>query len=181
MEVFNEQVVKRAKKPRNLIIKILAVFLLIAIPTLCFVLAPLVLAYLIYVGFFLFLGGIYVVWYIFNIQKVDFEYSVVGDELKIAKIIALRKRKKICTVPIRDIEMVEKSDEKISNIRFMKTFVAARDIDAKDENYYVVFNSVAYGRCLLIFTPNEQILQGMKPFLNKDIVLQLFYHRNIGR
>ena len=63
-------------------------------------------------------------------------------------------------------------------MRFTKTFVAARDIDADDENYYAVFNSTAYGRCVLIFTPNEQILQGMKKYLNKDIMIKLFYSNN---
>lgn len=179
MDTFNEQVIKRAKKPKNTIAKFLAVFLLIAIPALCIALIPILkIAYLVYVAFFIFIAGIYVVWYVFTIQKVDFEYSVVGDELNISKIIALRKRKKVCKVPIREIEMVEPSDEKIADIRFMKTFVAAQDADAKEGNYYVVYNSVAYGRCLLVFTPNEQILQGMKPFLNKDIVLKLFYKRN---
>ncbi len=181
MDIFNEQVVKKAKKPKNLIIKILSVFLLITIPALCVILAPIVeLTYLIYVGFFILLGGIYIVWYVFNVQKVDFEYSVVGDELNIAKVIALRKRKQICKVPIREVEIIEKTDDEISKMRFMKTFSAARDIDKKDENYYLVYNSVAYGRCLLIFTPNEQILRGMKPYLNKDIVLKLFYNRNVG-
>lgn len=52
-------------------------------------------------------------------------------------------------------------------MRFLKTFIAARDIDSKDENYFAVFNSPAYGRCLLVFTPNEDILNGMKPHLNK--------------
>lgn len=41
----------------------------------------------------MFVGGIYVVWYVFSIQKVDFEYSVSGNELEIAKVVALRKRK----------------------------------------------------------------------------------------
>lgn len=65
-------------------------------------------------------------------------------------------------------------------MRFTKTFIAARDVDVKDDNYYAVFNSPAYGKCLLIFSPNEQILQGMKPYLKKDIVIKLFYNRNVG-
>ena len=71
MEIFNEQLVKRVKKPKQLIIKILSVALLITIPALCIALAyPLNLAYLIYVAFFIFLIGIYIVWYVFSIQRV---------------------------------------------------------------------------------------------------------------
>ena len=178
MEVFNEQVVKTVNKPVNVIIRILAVMLLILVPLICILLAYVITAYMIYVGLFLFIGGIYVVWYVFSQQKVDYEYSVNGDELDIAKVISLRKRKRVCKVPIRDIEKLDKGEKTIENMRFTKTFVAARAIDADDENYYAVFNSTAYGRCVLIFTPNEQILQGMKKYLNKDIMIKLFYRNN---
>lgn len=177
MEGFNEQVVKRVNKPINLIIKILSVMLLIAVPVACVLLAYVITAYLIYVGLFLLMGGIYVVWYVFSSQKVEYEYSISGDELDISKIISLRKRKRVCKVSIRDIEKLDKGEKTIENMRFSKTFIAARDIDKDDENYYAVFNSTAYGRCVLIFTPNEQILEGMKKYLNKDIMIKLFYGR----
>ncbi len=180
MNNFNEQVVRRANKPKNLIIKIVAVLLLILVPATIFALAFVITAYLVYVAFFVFLGGIYAVWYVFSIQKVDFEYSVSGNELTVAKVIALRKRKNICKIQINEIERLEKDDTEIKKMRFLKTFIAARDIDAKDENYFAVFNSPAYGRCLLVFTPNEDILNGMKPHLNKNIVVQLFYKRKMS-
>lgn len=180
MEGFNEQVVKRANKPKNLIIKILSVLILIMIPIVFSVLAFVITAYMFYIGLFLFMGGIYVVWYIITSQTVEFEYSVAGDELEISKVISLRKRKRVCKVSIREIEKLEKGEKSVAGIRFTKSFIAARDIDADSENYYAVFNSAAYGKCLLIFSPNEQILEGMKRYLNKDIVLKLFYNRNAG-
>lgn len=179
MEGFNEQVVKRAKKPKNLIIKIIAVMLLILVPVLCIMLAYVITSYLIYVGFFLFLIGIYVVWYVFSSQRVEYEYSVSGDELDVSKIISLRKRKRICKVKIREIEKLEKGEKSIDGMRFFKSFIAAADIDKDEENYYAVFNNPEYGRCLLIFTPNEQILQGMKSNLNKNIMLKIFYNKNV--
>lgn len=180
MEGFNEQVVKRANKPKNMIIKIISVLILIMIPIIFSVLSFAITAYMFYIGLFLFIGGIYVVWYIITSQKVEFEYSVAGDELEISKIISLRKRKRVCKVPIREIEQLEKGAKSVDGAKFSKSFIAARDIDADDENYYAVFNSAAYGKCLLIFSPNEQILEGMKRYLNKDIVLKLFYNRNAG-
>ena len=180
LEGFNEQVVKRANKPINLFIKIISVIILIAIPIVFSFLAFAVTAYMFYVGLFLFIIGIYVVWYIISSQKVEFEYSVAGGELDVSKVISLRKRKRICKVPVREIEKLEKGEKSVNSMRFSKTFIAARDIDADSENYYAVFNSAAYGKCLLIFTPNKQILEGMKKYLNKDIVIKLFYNRNAG-
>ena len=112
LEGFIEQVVKRVNKPKQLIIKIVAVLLLITVPLGVALLAPVVgIPYLIYVGFFIFIGGIYAVWYVFSQQKVDFEYSVTDDELSVAKIISLRKRKNLCKVKIRDIERLDKGEK----------------------------------------------------------------------
>ncbi len=177
LEGFNEQVVKRVNKTAQLVIKILSFVLLITVPIVCVLLAN-IIPYMVFVGLFLFLGGIYIVWYVVTSQRVEFEYSVSGDELDISKIISLRKRKRICKVPIREIEKLEKGEKSIEGIKFLKCFQAAHDIDKDEENYYAVFNSPAYGKSLLIFTPNEQILEGMKKYLNKDIVLKLFYKRN---
>lgn len=179
MEVFNEQVVKRVNKSAQLVIKILSFVLLITVPIICVLLANKIM-YMAFVGLFLFIGGIYIVWYVVTSQRVEFEYSVSGDELDISKIISLRKRKRICKVPIREIEKLEKGEKSVEGIKFLKCFQAAHDIDKDEENYYAVFNSPAYGKSLLIFTPNEQILEGMKKYLNKDIVLKLFYNRNAG-
>ena len=96
MEGFNEQVVKRTNNLKHTLIKVLAVLLLITIPLVCVLLAGIITSYLAVVGFFLLIGGIYVVWYVFSCQKVEYEYSLAGDELDISKIFALRKRKRIC-------------------------------------------------------------------------------------
>lgn len=179
LDTFNEQIVKRAKKPKQLLIKILAVVLLFTVPALCIALAYVITPYMIYVGLFIFIAGIYIVWYVFNTQKVEYEYSVAGGELDVAKVIALRKRKRICKVKIGDIDILGKGEKTIEGMRFTKQFVAAGDLSRDDENYFAVYNDPAYGKCLLIFTPNEKILGAMKNSLKKDIVLKLFYHRNV--
>lgn len=177
MEIFNEQLVKRANGPKQLIIKILSVVMLITLPALCILLAyPLEIAYLIYLAFFLFLFGIYIVWYVFSIQRVEYEYSVSGGIIEISKIIALRKRKTMCKLQISDIEILDKDEKAIDSMRFAKRIEAFADINDKN-NYYAVFNSAAYGRTLLVFAPNEKILNAMKGHLKKDIVLKIFYRR----
>ena len=102
MEIFNEQLVKRAKKPKQLIIKILSVALLITIPALCIALAyPLNLAYLIYVAFFIFLIGIYIVWYVFSIQRVEYEYSVSGGIICFKDYCSKKKKNNVQTADKR--------------------------------------------------------------------------------
>ena len=179
MDGFNEQVVKKAKSTKDLLVKIISVLTLITLPVICVLLASYI-PYLVFVAFFILVGGIYLVWYIFHMLKVDYEYSINGDHLVVAKIIDLRARKLVCKVPIREIEKLEIGEKSIETMRFSKSFTAARDINCDNENYYLVYNNAAYGRCLLVFSPNEKILQAMKPYLNKEIVLKLFYNRNVG-
>ncbi len=177
MDIFNEQLVKRANAPKQLIIKILSVVMLITIPLVCILLAyPLNLAYLIYLAFFIFLIGIYVVWYVFSIQKVEYEYSVSSGVLEISKIIALRKRKSMCKLQISDIDILDKDEKAIDKMHFAKRIEAFADIN-DENNYYAVFNSAAYGKTLLVFAPNEKILNAMKGHLKKDIVIKIFYKR----
>ena len=176
---FNEQVVKRVNKPKQLIIKIVAVTIEVMLPFIAAAIAIITgVQYIFVVGLFLTLAGIYGVWYVFSQQKVEYEYSVAGSDLDIFRIISLRKRKPVCRVPIGEITALTKDEKEIENVRVTKTFIAARDIDAKDENYFVMFNSPAFGKCLLVFSPNEQILEGMRPHLDKMIVLKVFYKNN---
>ena len=97
MEGFNEQVVKRDKTAKSLVIKIVAVVLLFVIP-LTLVFLGRFIPYMAMVGLFVFIGGIYVVWWVFTSQKVEYEYSINGDMLNIAKIISLRRRKRVCDI-----------------------------------------------------------------------------------
>lgn len=176
MEGFNEQSVARVNKGKQLAIRIIAVAVWLMIPVLGAAIAIIThIQYVFIVGIFVFLAGIYGLWYVFSSQKVEFEYSVAGKELGVAKIIALRKRKKLCTVPINEIEELTQDESKIENARITKTYYAARDMGAKDELYYALFNDPAYGRCLLVFSPNEQILNGMRPHLDKRLVIELFF------
>lgn len=179
MAVFNEQTVKRVTKPKQIIIKIISLLLLFIVPIGCAMLSiPLNLSYMFVIAFFLFIIGIYVVWYVWNIQRVDFEYSANSGTLDISKIIALRKRKRLCKLQINDIEILTKNQSKIDNMRFQKQIIAAGDVDNKEETYYAVFNSSAYGKTLLVFSPNEQILNAMKPNLKRELWVDLFYKKS---
>ncbi len=171
---FVEQVVKRDKTAKNMAIKILAVTLLIVIP-LIFVFLGRFVPYLVMVGFFLFIGGIYVVWWIFTSQRVEYEYSINGDSLDVHRIVSLRKRKKICSIPIKDIESMKLGDSEVRDRNFRKVYVAAKNMNDTENNRYAVFVEPTYGKCLLVFNPNDDILNAMKPYMQRELVVELFY------
>ena len=76
---------------------------------------------------------------------------------------------------LQSAEMLEKGDDKIKTMHFRKVYEAAKDVSDTKENYYAVFNEIAYGKSLLIFNPNDTVLKAMKPYLEKSIMLKIFY------
>ncbi|MEE1104484.1 MAG: hypothetical protein UH083_00875 [Ruminococcus sp.] len=178
MEGFIEQVVKRDKTAKSLAIKIISVALLFVIPLTFVFLARFISFYLALVGFFIFVGGIYVVWWIFTSQKVEYEYSVNIDTLDIAKVISLRRRKRMLSIEIKDIEMLEFGDKNIADMHFRKVYPAAKNINDTENNVYAVFTEQAYGKCLLVFNPNEEILNAMKPHMKRELVVKIFYKKD---
>lgn len=180
MEVFNEQVVKRKTNAKKIAIIIITLALLVLVPFTCCALAVLglVIPYMIYVGLFIFIIGIYVAWYVITSQRVEFEYSVATGTLDIAKVISKRKRKNMIKLEVKDIDLFCKiDDERLSKLHFAKRIVAAENPNDIENTYCLVFNSPAYGRTLIMFTPNEKIKNAMKPTLKKNIVLEMFYNR----
>ncbi len=178
MEGFVEQVVKREMTAKNLMIKIMAVALEIILPLFFVMLANLTsVFYLVMVGLFVFIGGLYIVWYVFTSQKVEYEYAVNGDVLDVAKIVSLRKRKRLCRVTIKDIDLLEVGDANIQDMHFRKMAMAAKNAKNTKENYFAVYTMPAYGKCLLVFNPNENILQAMKPHMKKELMIKLFYRK----
>lgn len=180
MDVFNEQIVKRKRTAKSIAIIVATITLLFLVPFSCCALAVLglVIPYMIYVGLFIFIIGIYLAWYIITSQRVEFEYSVAGGTLDIAKIISKRKRKRVIKLDVKDIDLFCKIDDKrLETARVSKRIIAAGDPNDVHNTYSVIYNSPAYGKTLILFTPNEKIRNAMKSSLKKEIVLEMFYNR----
>lgn len=178
MDIFIEQVVKRKRNVRSVGIIVLVISLLILLPVLCGALAFVITPYFAYIGLFVLIIGIYLAWYFITSQRVEYEYSVTGGTLDVSKIISKRKRKRITRVEIKDIDLFCKiNDKRINEKNYAKHFMAAADLKDNENTYAAVYNNPAQGRTILMFTPNEKIREGMKDYLKKDIVLEMFYHR----
>ncbi len=179
-DIFIEQLVKKKRSLKDRVIFIAVILMVILIPVTFVVLAmkKIVVAYFIYIAFFFLIFGIWFIWFVRSHQNVEFEYQVVQDILVVSKIIAKRKRKEIMKLDVRTVDKLEKGDDpEIQKMNFVKVYDAAEH-SADDKNTtYAVYQHAALGRCALLFNPNERVLNGMKPYLKKDIVLKIFYNR----
>lgn len=179
-DIFIEQLVKKKRTFKDRVIFIAVILMVILIPTTFVILATqkLVVAYFIYVAFFLLCFGIWFIWFVRSHQNVEFEYQVVQDTLVVSKIIAKRNRKEIMKLDVRTIDLLEKGDNpEVQKLNFVKVYDAAEQSSDDKNTTYAVYQHAALGRCALMFNPNEKILNGMKPYLKKEIVLKVFYKR----
>ena len=179
MDTVIEQIVKREKNIKITITKVLIILILLLIPLAFYGISILTSSpYFVIVGLFVFIFGIYLAWYFITSLEIEYEYCVTNNDLTIDKIIAKRKRKLIARLDIKNIEQFDKlSNMDLDSIKIKKYFFAA-DSDNSDSIYGCVFTSKKYGKSLLTFSPNDKILNGMKLFLKKEIVLKVFYNRS---
>ena len=179
-DVFIEYHVGKKRNTRDRLIFIITILLVVTIPSLIVFLAlkNIIIHYFSVLALFIFLIGIWLIWFVRSHQNVEYEYQMVQDILVVSKIIAKRKRKELLKLDVHNIEVLSKGDDDgTSKIKLVKVIDAAIDSSDEANTYYAIFTHAGGGRRGLLFNPNEKILNAMKPYLKKDIVLKLFYNR----
>lgn len=184
MEGFCEQVVK-VKKGTKHVIMCLALIAAFLIPVV-FLMALFYRAAMegVYDYFYplfalvLAMIGAFVIWAVVpRILKVEYDYSVYGSDFIVAKVTAHASRKRKLKMEIKHVEKLAKlTDEDIPRNKYAKKFDFTGGHDAR-EIYFAEFRLPEKGLCLMLFCPNEKILEGMRPYLNREIALKIFYKR----
>lgn len=175
MDAFYEQVVKCNKTTKTICVILSMLLLTVLIPVIFILLAKITTEYLFMVAFFSFTFMIYVDWYVISSQRVEFEYSVVSDEITISKIIAQRKRKgliKFSAKTIEDMRLMSVCD--VPEQAYDKTVIAGNDNDA-GLCWASVYNEKK-GKCLIVFSPDENLINTIKPYLKRSILTELLKH-----
>lgn len=170
-----EQVVKKEKSVKYYLNVVLIIVGAIAIPGILIALAYIIsLPYLIYLALFAFLFCIYGVWFFITSLRVEYEYAFLSSVFRVDKVISRRKRRPVVKVDVKMLEdLFPYSDEKMSEKKFAKVYnVAAREFST--DNYVAVYHSEAKGRTAIVFTPNEKMLEAMKPYFNNNLRKKLF-------
>lgn len=166
MDTFVEQLVVKKNTGRDtvsLIIKILALF---AIPGIFVLLGALVNFYFIIVAICAFFFVAYASYYVITGMYLEYEYAITNSNITIDKVIAKRNRKRIISVDIKRFNTLNKvSSGDFEKKSYRKVFNAS--ITPNGENVYGAEMHLDKfgGECLLLFSPNEKILNAMKPYL----------------
>lgn len=174
MEVFIEQLVIRRKTAKDLMISTLMILSIFFILIVSFLLANIVNFYFLFVGMFLILFDIYACWYVITGRNQEFEYAVTNNNLTIDRVIAKRRRKKVISIDIKKIEeMCQIKKRDIGSKQVNKVIYAGTDELDKDQ-YQILVPTEKYGKVLILFSPNQKVLDGMRNYLKHAIIRENF-------
>ncbi len=166
MDTFVEQIVVKRKGGKEIAIIIGVVFaaLLIAAVSVLFLgaFALLIIA-----------GAGYGAWWLITSQNIEFEYSVTNGDIDIDQIVAQRKRRRIVSVAGQKIESMQpyKPEEYVGRT-FNRTVIAAPSA-AEEGLWCFTYTSKKNGHTLVIFQPEERVLNSLKSGLTKLVQLDM--------
>ena len=118
------------------------------------------------IGLLLAGGCIYGGFYFITCMDVEYEYIITNGEIDIDKIIAKRKRKRLITAKASTFEkfgLLKEADQSGS----FTTVLASCGVSSNE--YYADFKHTTHGQVRLIFSPNEKVLEALKPYISRTI------------
>lgn len=178
MDAFCEQVVKRKSGAKQKVLSgmLIAFFALIE---LFFIFVYLIVPQAFWLMFTLIVAIVAVVVLTLalpRINKVEFDYSVMGNNFYIDKVVDKKNRKKLLKIEISTIEDMGKIEgDNVPADKYART----KDCSSgnMEESYYCVYRESGRGKCLLIFSPNQKIIEGMRPHMTREMVVKFFYNK----
>ncbi|MCD7730803.1 MAG: DUF6106 family protein [Oscillospiraceae bacterium] len=165
MDVFAEQLVKKPLDGKTTALKVLIAAGMVILTAVCvfLMLTGFVFALIIACG--VIYGGIYLI----SGLDAEYEYIVTNGEMDIDKITAKRKRKRLITVKASSFEGFGKLSD-APQIGSDVTIVKADGTGSEAaEVYYADLSHASFGSVRLIFSPEEKIIDSLKPFFSRTV------------
>ncbi len=171
-DVFYEQLYARKKTVKEYAIQALIFIVTIGLSMVVFMLC---LAYI--KGFGLMMGTIcigilvYFGYKLFMRLDVEYEYIYLNGEIDVDRIICRSERSRLLTVKAASFEQFgeynEATKQKVDSYPADKRFDVRSN--TSDKLYYAIFNHKEHRKTVLIFEPEERILEDMKKYIQRSV------------
>jgi len=170
MDIYSETLVKRKFTSKDKA-KVKKLFSLLIFSSLFFVvIVPAIilksgLAYLTTVS--LIIGAVIIIgiWLTLKKMLIEYEYIITNDTLDIDKIIDKKKRQRQISFEIKLVEEIGIFNEKAFESKSFDMIVRAEKKLDGDENFYMTLYHPQHNRCLVVFTPDEKMLDALSKTL----------------
>ncbi|HBC27797.1 MAG TPA: hypothetical protein DC013_10330 [Ruminococcaceae bacterium] len=169
MDVFVEQLVKRKNGASDFLISggIIVLGVVVAAAGL---LIPAIAPFEVILA----AGIIYGAYYLISSRNLEYEYSTTNGDFTVDKIINRRRRKRVCQLDLHSVEEMGKYQaEAMKNRPFDRRLNVGADA-AGTGAWYMIARIPQLGNTLLILSPNERVLNAVKPFLPRQVSIHAF-------
>lgn len=166
METFKEQIVKKLPDKNDQMKKAIIIVAAVVVALLCFMFT--FGTALGIIGIVLSGLAIYGGYYLLTNLYVEYEYILTNDEIDIDKIVAQRSRKRLATVKLSTATEFGEAGNNL-HIGENVTLIKADANDPSKQNYYVRLTHSSLGETVLLFTPNEEMLELVKNVLPRNL------------
>ncbi len=180
MDVFVEYMVKKQNTGKDVLLKVVYAVLGVGLLFLAFILSP-------FLGMFGSIailagcGAVYGAYYLITSMNVEYEYIITNGEMDVDKIIARRRRKRLLTANARRFDEFGAYNHQSMASRSFANRVYACTAPEDPGNYYAVFNHPTLGETLLVFTPNDKVLDSMRGFIPRQAGGRAVYGNRPGQ
>ncbi len=175
IDSYYEQVVKRKFSPATITKLLVALGIIIAVFIVSIILMVTVADWLFFIVLTMFGLGTYLIYYLIKHSRVEYEYTFVLGELRIARIKGGAKRRNITYFDVKNIDDLgyyidaETGKRTIDPSKYPNFLRAAEDEYALDTYYFVIHDKVRKQPALLLMTPNEKTFSLIRPYLSVEL------------
>lgn len=120
---------------------------------------------------------IFIVWGGINLFKImgkEYEYTVTNGDMTVVKISAQRKRKHIVSVMVGDFERMGVYRSKDFTNQKFDTKLSCDSGAMDEQTWFATFHHKDFGNTILIFSPEERVLEAIKPYLKRQVSADAF-------
>jgi hypothetical protein len=176
MDSFYEDIVKRDNGTLGKIFPVTSVIGAVIL-TIIVNIFPMLIGYniIFFTGMFTLLIW-FLVWYLNRKLKVEYEISMVNDQITATSITAMTKREELCSFTVRDCEFIgptssDRFDSDKANCEFTLNCTENREIVKGEDDWYLLVNAGNY-RYMLVFRFNADVYPLLRRFNPRATVIK---------
>ena len=115
-------------------------------------------------------AAIYGAYYLSLNFDLEFEYCILGKDIRIEKILSRKKRKSFIEIEWDDILAITpiSNEQAVSSYQVQKTIMASTN--ETDENNYLIIAKTKEGTAKIYIRPNDKMIEHFNTFMQSKIV-----------
>ncbi len=166
MDFFTEQIIKQKKSPMVYLATLGMVIATVVVWVFSFTLMAIpALSYL--VGL-LDVGIIYLSYYVISGFNIEYEYIATNIDIDIDKIINRRKRKRVISLRLSEIDILAPIENDSKDSGKTKVINAAKS--KNDPDAYYIITTKNGGKTKIIFNPTEKMIDNAKRLYPEKVI-----------